>query len=186
MSLVADQVKHSEAIAISDNRFAVDQKRAGGQCRNGSDNERKARCEIITVPRDEPDTRTISPGHDAKAIMLDFVNPAGPGGRDFGGRGQTRLNYPQPGAGTLTQRHGRNIMRVCNYCDAFLLRAEIAKEMARTFRQRTFCSLLVRGRNTTQRLCDGGEGRHRLRRDGKAMQRLSAADPVSPAEYPAF
>src|SRR6516164_361641 len=143
MSLVADQVKHSEAIAISDNRFAVDQKRAGGQCRNGSDNERKARCEIITVPRDEPDTRTISPGHNAKAIMFDFVNPARPGRCGLSWRRQARLDNAQPGAGTLTQRHRRNIMRVCNYCDAFLLRAEIAKEMARTFRQRTFCSLLA-------------------------------------------
>jgi hypothetical protein len=30
MSLVADQVKDGKAVAISDNRFAVDQKRAGG------------------------------------------------------------------------------------------------------------------------------------------------------------
>ena len=48
------------------NRFAVDQKRAGGQCRNGGDNERKAR-EIIAVPRDEPDTPAITARHDAKA-----------------------------------------------------------------------------------------------------------------------
>ena len=78
--------------------------------------------------------------------MLDFVQPAGAGRRCLRWRRQTRLDNAQPRAGTLTQRHVRNVMRVCNYCDAFLLRAEIAKKMARTFRQRTFCSLLVRGR----------------------------------------
>ena len=50
------------------NRFAVDQKRAGGQCRNGGDNERKAR-EIIAVPRDEPGVDTKWPGATMRALL---------------------------------------------------------------------------------------------------------------------
>jgi hypothetical protein len=49
--------------------------------------------------------RTIPARQDAKAVMLDFVNPAGTRRRGRSGRRQTRLNYSQPGAGTLTQRH---------------------------------------------------------------------------------
>jgi hypothetical protein len=41
--------------------------------------------------------------------MLDFVQPAIPGRRRLGRRRQTRLDKPQPGVGTLTQRHGRLI-----------------------------------------------------------------------------
>src|SRR5262249_52015779 len=61
------------------------------------------------VAGNQPDTSAIAPGHDAKAVMLDFVNPAGAGRRGLGRRGQTRLDGPQSGAGTLTQRHARLI-----------------------------------------------------------------------------
>ena len=42
---------------------------------------------------------------DAEAVMLDFMKPARPGRRGLRGGGQTRLDDPQTGAGTLTQRH---------------------------------------------------------------------------------
>jgi hypothetical protein len=57
------------------------------------------------VPRDQPDTGAIAPRHDAKAVMLDFVNPAWPGRRGLRWRRQTRFDNSQPRAGTLTQRH---------------------------------------------------------------------------------
>ena len=53
-------------------------------------NDRKANSEVIAVAGDKPDAGTIAPRHDAEAVMLNFVNPAG-------------SNDAQPGAGTLTQ-----------------------------------------------------------------------------------
>ena len=54
---------------------------------------------------DQPDTGLIAPGHDAEAVMLNFMQPTGAGRRALGGGRQTRLNDAQPWAGTLTQRH---------------------------------------------------------------------------------
>jgi hypothetical protein len=55
-------------------------------------------------------------GDNAEAIMLDFVNPAGTGGRRLRWRRQTGLNNPQTGTIRHTQRHvrliGTDIQRV--------------------------------------------------------------------------
>jgi hypothetical protein len=103
MSLVANQVKHGEPIAISDNRFAVDQKRVGVQCRDGGDNEWKARAEIVAVPRDEPDTRANTARHDAKAVMLNFVYPAW--GRRGAFEGDRRHSPMIPSPGRVRSRN---------------------------------------------------------------------------------
>ena len=59
MSLVANEVEHSEAVAIGDNGFPIDQKRAGGQGRDCRNNDRKAIGEVIAVG-DQPDTGAIA------------------------------------------------------------------------------------------------------------------------------
>ena len=55
--------------------------------------------------RSEPHTGTIPPRHNAETVMLDFVKPTGTGRRSLRWRRQTRFDNPQPGTGTLTQRH---------------------------------------------------------------------------------
>ena len=79
----------------------------GGQSRHRMDGKGKPRREIVAAASNQPYAGSIPPRQDAKAIMLDFVNPAGAGWRGLRRRGQTRLDDPQAGAGTLTQRHGR-------------------------------------------------------------------------------
>ena len=41
--------------------------------------------EIIAVTGDEPDTGTVTPRHDAEAVVLDFVQPSGTRGRSLSG-----------------------------------------------------------------------------------------------------
>jgi hypothetical protein len=52
-TLMANEVEYGEAVAISDNRFPVDQERLGWQGRDCRNNDREATREVIAVARDE-------------------------------------------------------------------------------------------------------------------------------------
>jgi hypothetical protein len=74
MSLVTDQVKHARpSPLVTLRRRSETSGRAAPNC---GDDEREARCEIVAVPRDEPDTRAITARQNAKGVMLDFVDPS--------------------------------------------------------------------------------------------------------------
>jgi hypothetical protein len=72
------------------NRLAVDQEPAAGQRPDRFDDERKPRCEIVALPRDQPNTGTVAPGHDPHPVVLDLVKPPITRGRPFGGGWQAR------------------------------------------------------------------------------------------------
>jgi hypothetical protein len=74
--------------------------RQGG---NGGRSQRKPSGKIISVAGNKPDTGAVAPGHDTKAVMLDFVNPAGADGGRLGGRRQTR--FYEADKTTLTQQN---------------------------------------------------------------------------------
>ena len=97
MSPVADQVKHGEPIAISDNRFAVDQKRASGQCRYGGDNEWKARAEIVAVAGDEADSCLSRRAMMRKPSCLISCSQSGPEGGALAGDAKHGSIMPSPG-----------------------------------------------------------------------------------------
>jgi hypothetical protein len=84
VALSADKIEHGQSVVVGDNRFAVDQERAPGQRCDRCGDERKARREIVALPRDQPNTGTIAPGHDAHAVMLYLVQPPITGRRAFG------------------------------------------------------------------------------------------------------
>jgi hypothetical protein len=63
--------------------------------------------ELVSGARNQPHTGTVPPRQNAEAVMLDFVQPSRAGRWPLGGRWQTRLDYGQAWAGTLTQRHKR-------------------------------------------------------------------------------
>jgi hypothetical protein len=71
----------------------------------------EARREIVSGARNQPHARTVPARENAKAIVLDFVNPARARRRRLSRRGQIRFDYPQAGPGTLTQRHARLLER---------------------------------------------------------------------------
>jgi hypothetical protein len=56
--------------------------------------------------------RAIAPRQDAEAIVFDFVQPARAARRSLSGGRQTGLDYPQPGASTVTQRHAGSIRTI--------------------------------------------------------------------------
>ncbi len=73
------------------------------------DGGREAMREVVSVSCNQPHTYGAAPRQDAKAIMLDFVQPTRTGRRSLGGRWQARFDNAQSGTGTLSQRHGRLI-----------------------------------------------------------------------------
>ena len=70
---------------------AVADRARGPRLRSSSDVEaldgrgdlRKARREIVAVAREQPDAIPVAQVEDAKAVVLDFVNPTGPAGGSF-------------------------------------------------------------------------------------------------------
>src|SRR5262249_43610536 len=108
-AVAADQIKNGKSVLVTDDSLAINQARANRELANGRSDEGKPRREIVSGAGNQSHTRCTFAGHDAKAVMLDFVNPAGARRRGFGRRGQTRLDNAQIGAGTLTQRHGHLI-----------------------------------------------------------------------------
>jgi len=43
------------------------------QRRDCGGSKRKPVCEVVAVPRHQPHAGTVAPGHDAEAVVLDFV-----------------------------------------------------------------------------------------------------------------
>jgi len=59
---------------------------------------------IVSGASNQPHARRIAASEYAKAIVLDFVNPARAGRRSLSGRRQTRLDNANTRTGTLTQQ----------------------------------------------------------------------------------
>ena len=85
MTCPANQLEHGHALFVGDDRLAVDQERAAGKGRDRRRGERKPRCEIVAVASEEPDAGSVTPSHNAEAVVLDLVNPVSPGRRPLGG-----------------------------------------------------------------------------------------------------
>ena len=62
---------------------------------------------VVSGARNQPHACIVPSSQDAKAIMLDFVNPAWAGRGQLGARWQTRFDNAQPWAGTFTQHTHR-------------------------------------------------------------------------------
>src|SRR5437764_7094361 len=108
-AVAADQFKNRKPVLVANYGLAIDQTGANWQLADRHGDKGKAVREVVSVACNQSDAGTIAAGQDAEAVMLDFVNPVRAGRRHLRWRRQTRLNYSQPGAGTLTQRHGRLI-----------------------------------------------------------------------------
>jgi CheY-like chemotaxis protein len=81
----------------------------------GGGGQREAVREVVAVARDQADAAALPSRHDAEAVVLDLVNPAGAGGRLLRGARQAGLkNGYRPivvqSASRLT-RHGHRCKR---------------------------------------------------------------------------
>jgi cytosine/adenosine deaminase-related metal-dependent hydrolase len=103
MARPADELEHRETLVIGDDRLSVYHERAAGQGRNRCRGERKPRREIMTIAGEKVHAGRVAPGHDAKAVVFDFVNPVRPGRRSLSRGGQARFNKGRQTAATHTQ-----------------------------------------------------------------------------------
>ena len=103
---LSQQVEHSQAVRVADDGLAIDQ---AGPHREGSDGRGrhgKAIGEVEALASVERHAAGSPIGEDTEAVMLDFVNPAGPGRRLLGRAGQARLDAPQLAMQLTRRGHG--------------------------------------------------------------------------------
>ena len=82
--LAPQPLEHREPVLIAGDRLAIDQARADLEPVNGLDDERIARCPIVSVPRQQAYANGIPARHEPVAVVLDFVNPVRAGRRSVG------------------------------------------------------------------------------------------------------
>jgi hypothetical protein len=75
MVAVANAIEQSDAVVITGDRLAVDDAGARAQAGQRLDDQREAIGEIIAGTAVEPHLSAVLSGDDAKAIVLDFVQP---------------------------------------------------------------------------------------------------------------
>ena len=76
MAKSADKLEDGKALLVADDGLAVDQAGPRRQRARRRDDLRKAVREVIAFPREQSHTAFDPAGHDAEAVVLDFVNPA--------------------------------------------------------------------------------------------------------------
>jgi hypothetical protein len=81
MAAVADTIERSDAVVITGDCFPVDDAGARAQAGQRLDNQRETIGEIIARATVEPDVRAVLAGDNAKAIVLNLMQP-------FAARGQ--------------------------------------------------------------------------------------------------
>ena len=113
VALSANKVEHGQSVIVRDNRFAVDQERAPGQRCDRCGDERKARREIVALPRDQPNTGTIAPGMmRMPSCFISCSHPSPEGGRSAGDGRQGRI---LPSGRRLRTRNMRRVIRPQNW-----------------------------------------------------------------------
>src|SRR5262249_42683092 len=85
-------VEHRHAVPVAGDRLAIDQARAHPERAGGIGNERVTVRPVVPVAGQQPDTSGVALDHHAKAVVLDFMNPAGAGRRSLGGVWETGAN----------------------------------------------------------------------------------------------
>ena len=73
---IAEEIEHGQARPIDDDRLAIDDAGPRWQSCHRQDDLRETDRKIIAVAGEQPDAVALAPGENAKAIVLDFMNPA--------------------------------------------------------------------------------------------------------------
>ena len=88
----AGRARTGQAVRVADDGLAVDQAGPHWQLGNGGRGQREAISKVIALASVKGHASGIAFRQDAKAIVLDLVNPAGPGRRLLGRAGEASLN----------------------------------------------------------------------------------------------
>src|ERR1700720_2420991 len=75
-AMAADQFKDGNAVLVANDCLAVDQAGSHWQRFDRHLDEGKSMREVVSVARNQLHPGRTPPRQDAKAVMLDFVNPA--------------------------------------------------------------------------------------------------------------
>src|SRR5262249_50054541 len=78
-ALVPDEIERGDAVVIAGDSLAIDDAGAGAPPGEGLDDQRKATGEVVARTAIEPHSRAVLAGNDAKAVVLDFVQPLAAG-----------------------------------------------------------------------------------------------------------
>ena len=81
---MTDEIERSNAVVIAGDSFAVDDARVRAQACQRLDDQREAAGEIVARTVVKPHLRASLAGNDAKAIVLDLVQPLAAGGQLVG------------------------------------------------------------------------------------------------------
>src|SRR5262249_15877983 len=89
-AVVTDEIERGNAIVIAGDSFAVDNAGARAQAGQRLDDQREAMGEIVAWTAVEPHPLAILAGNDAKAVMLDLMQPLAAGRQLVGFGGEAR------------------------------------------------------------------------------------------------
>ena len=94
MAMVTKEIERGNAVVIASDSFAIDNAGAQAQACQRLDDQRKATGEVIARTAVEPHLRAGLAGNDAKAVVLDLVQPLAAGGQLIGFGREARRDDP--------------------------------------------------------------------------------------------
>jgi hypothetical protein len=89
---IAENVEDREAALVDHDGLTVEQARSHRQTFKRCSDQRKAVGEIRAMAREEPNSFSVAPCHNAESVMLDLVNPIGPRRRLLSRPGEAWFN----------------------------------------------------------------------------------------------
>ena len=92
--MVPDEVERGNAVVIAGDSFAIDDARARTQACQRLDDQWEAVGEIVARTAIEPHPLASLAGNDAKAVVLDFVQPLAAGRQLIGFGWEARRDEP--------------------------------------------------------------------------------------------
>jgi len=76
-AMTADQLENGKPILVANDGLSINQARPNRKLADGHRHKGKAMRELVSSPRNQPHARTIAPGENTEAIVLDFVKSRG-------------------------------------------------------------------------------------------------------------
>ena len=74
-----EELEGGQPPLVTAHHLAVDQTRQHLEVVHGLDHERIALRPVLAVAGNQPDAHGVAPGYKPEAVVLDLVNPVGPG-----------------------------------------------------------------------------------------------------------
>src|SRR5262245_53062871 len=130
-ALVPDEIERSNAVVIAGDSFAIDDAGARAQACQCLDDQREAAGEIVAGTAIEPHPLAVLAGNDAKAIVLDLVQPLAAGRQLIGFGWKARRDEPGR-EGAHTQHNAAYLGTIAAHLNLFDLRVSCFRMISAT------------------------------------------------------